>query len=101
MKLSPVNLAITAINPVKVGSIDELGCAKLARIPIPESRDSTAAGAVRRLRRVAGNSAKTQAFPAAVAARLARCGQLPTRARNPSIPANLWLAMWQTKLRWT
>ena len=63
MKLPTVQLARTAINPVKAGSKDEFGCAKLARIPIPESRDSTARGAVRRLCRIAGNSAKTQSFP--------------------------------------
>jgi hypothetical protein len=37
IKLQAAQLARTAKNPLNFGSMSELGCAKLARIPIPGS----------------------------------------------------------------
>ncbi len=51
-----------ARNPANTGSVDEFGCAKLARIPYPCVEKRGRARAAGRLRRVADHSAKTDAI---------------------------------------
>jgi len=62
MKLRAIQLTRAATNPVKPGSAVEFGCAKLARILYPWIGNSAALAAVRQLRRVADNTAKTDAI---------------------------------------